>query len=140
MDNIIYRLEDGRLWNVPEAKWTNPANIATLLLETFSEDESEESLAEGRFRIIDLVSAEGVSNEKYLAATLAFYDYPLGELAMLTAKGIQEELDRLDAEYLTPRILAGLATGDKFALSQWHEHEEKAAPLRKRFEELEADS
>ena len=39
-------------------------------------------------------------------------------------------LAALDAQYLTVRTLAGLAVGDAYALAQWHEHEQLAAPLR----------
>lgn len=42
------------------------------------------------------------------------------------------QLAALDAEYLTPRILAGMAAGDEYALEQYRIHEEKAAPWRER--------
>ena len=127
MADIIYKLADGRLWDVDKAQWIDPAMTA---------DEQGQETPQGD--VIKLVSAEGKSDPEYLAKTLAFYDYPLGELAMHSAKGIKEELKRLDEEYLTPRTLAGLSTGDKEALARWQEHEEKAAPLRERLKELES--
>lgn len=121
MENIIYRLADGRMWDVAKVCFID----------------AEEAAACVGAKVIDLVSAEGVSDETYLAKTLAFYGYPMGELALLSRKGIHEELARLDAEYLTPRTLAGLGTGDAEALARWNEHEERAIPLRERLAELE---
>jgi hypothetical protein len=43
---------------------------------------------------------------------------------------IPEQLRELDEKYLTPRVLAGIASGDEYALGQWNKHEEEAAPLR----------
>ena len=128
MDDVIYRLADGRLWDVKNARWIEP-------IMTANEIGGETPQGD----VIDLVSADGQSDEEYLAKTLAFYDYPLGELAAISPKGIKEELARLDAVYLTPRVLAGLATGDEYAAGRWREHEEKADPLRKRLEELESN-
>ena len=142
--NIIYRLADGRLWDVKNACWLtdeagklNPDHVEVL------SDDLQDALDRGELEtgpeipVIDLVSASGESDPAYLARTLAFYNYPLGELAALSAKGIREELARLDAEYLTPRVLAGLATGDAYAGERWLEHERKAAPLRARLAEME---
>lgn len=116
MENIIYKLADGRLWDVQGAAWLPEAGRAA-----YSGEE-----------VITLVSAEGRSDESYLAETLAFYGYPLGELIMLSPQGIRDRLNQLDAEYLTPRVLAGLATGDEYARQRWQEHEAQAAPLRER--------
>ena len=43
---------------------------------------------------------------------------------------IDAELEALDSEYLTPRILAGASTGDEYALGQIALHNELAGPLR----------
>lgn len=148
MADIYYRLADGQIWDVQKAEWLDPeeAEILTAAqnISIASETESDEvpenpdqGVEQGG--IIDLVSAEGKSDVEYLAKTLAFYDYPLGELVMYSTKGIKEELQRLDEEYLTPRTLAGLATGDSYAMTQWQEHETKAVPLRQRLEELESE-
>lgn len=146
MANIYYRLADGQIWDVQKAAWVDPeeAEILTAAqnISTASETESDVAFENpdqigDQWGIIDLVSAEGKSDIAYLAQTLAFYDYPLGELVMYSSKGIKEELARLDAEYLTPRTLAGLATGDSYAMTKWQEHEQKAIPLRQRLEELE---
>ena len=42
------------------------------------------------------------------------------------------QLAALDAKYLTPRTIAGLATGDPYALEQYRLHEEEAEPWRAR--------
>lgn len=150
MENqIFYRLADGQIWDVQHAAWLLPneaeeleaAQITSAAIESQDTDAILENPEQGADQggIIDLVSAEGNSDVEYLAKTLAFYDYPLGELVMYSAKGIKEELQRLDNEYLTPRTLAGLATGDQYAIAQWQEHETKAAPLRQRLEELESE-
>lgn len=118
--NIIYKLSDGRLWSVAQACWLEDEQGAV------NEDAS----------LIPLVNADGLSDAAYLARTLEFYGFALGELTLLSPKGIKEELDRLDADYLTPRTLAGLSTGDAEALGRWNEHEEKAVPLRERLREL----
>lgn len=60
MEDCIYKLADGRLWDTAKADWTDDKPGGD---------------------VICLVSAEGVSDEAYLARTLAFYHYPLGELA-----------------------------------------------------------
>jgi hypothetical protein len=52
------------------------------------------------------------------------------------AAGIKAELAALDAEYLTPRTLAGLAAGDEVALARVAAHEEKAVPLRAALAEI----
>ena len=43
---------------------------------------------------------------------------------------LKAQLDALDAKYLTPRVLAGLATGDSFAQIQWQQYQTEAAPIR----------
>ena len=126
MNEKIYRLADGRLWDVRKAAWIDPV---------MTTDEHGQETSRGE--VTDLVSADGKSDVDYLAKTLAFYDLPLGELAMYSEKGIKEELARLDAEYLTPRTLAGLSQNDQEALERYAEHEKKAAPLRERLRELE---
>lgn len=127
MENRFYRLADGRIWDTAKAEWINPAVVA-----------SEE--AQGKIQpdqIIDLVTAEGVSNVPYLVQTLEFYGYDPGELAQFSPLALKRNLKKLDDIYLTPRTLAGLATGDAYALAQWREHEEKATPIRQRLAELE---
>jgi hypothetical protein len=52
------------------------------------------------------------------------------------AASIKMALAGLDFQYLTPRTLAGAATGDSFALAQLARHEEEAAPLRARLAAL----
>ena len=48
------------------------------------------------------------------------------------------ELAALDAEYLTPRTMAGLAVGDEYALEAYRIHEEKAEPWRERLAAIPA--
>ena len=50
---------------------------------------------------------------------------------------IDSELEALDREFLTPRILSGLHFGDKYAIEQAKKHEEKAVPLREKRKALE---
>lgn len=123
----FYALQDGRVWDIENVQF-----VKTRI------SDNEDAIQD--VRTTHLIASDGSSDIKYLAKTLAFYDYPLGELVIFSEKGIKEELDRLDSEYLTPRVLAGLATGDEFAMSQWIEHEQKAKPLRERLAELEAES
>lgn len=117
----IYKIEGPKFWDTREACF-------------ISEQEAFDSG-------LDIISLHGVDGggEKVLINILTFYDYPLGEFVLYSVKGIKEELARLDAEYLTPRTLAGLSTGDEEALARWNEHEEKAVPLRARLAELEGE-
>jgi hypothetical protein len=50
---------------------------------------------------------------------------------------LKDALYSLDARYLTPRVLAGLALGDEYALAQWEAHEAQAAPLREQMSALQ---
>lgn len=109
-DDLIYRLGDGRLWDPRQARYI--------------------AAEEASGRILNLRSAEGDDTEAYLIRTLEFYDLPLGELAAQSPKAIKARLAALDAQYLTPRTLAGLAANDPVAQSRWLEHEAKAEPLR----------
>lgn len=136
MADIFYRLADGRIWDVQKAGWLD-SEEAEILTAAQNISITPDSPEHGG--IIDLISAEGESDVEYLAITLAFYNYSLGELLMYSTKGIKEELKRLDEEYLTPRTLAGLSTGDAEALARWNEHEVKAQPLRQRLAELESE-
>jgi hypothetical protein len=43
---------------------------------------------------------------------------------------IDAELGRLDAKYLTFRVLAGIALADQYALDRYEKHEAEAEPLR----------
>lgn len=52
------------------------------------------------------------------------------ELAQEAQAKIKGRLAALDAKYLTPRTLAGLAVGDEYALEQWRAHEAEAEPFR----------
>lgn len=151
MADIFYKIADGRIWDVQKAEWLNQDEAASLeavqnvaianndmvmIYPDLNEDIENPVIIDDQVGIINLVSADEQSDVAYLAKTLAFYNFPLGELAIYSIKGIKEELDRLDEDYLTPRILAGLSTGDVYAMAQWQEHEVKAAPLRQRLKEL----
>ena len=125
MDKIIYKLADGRMWNVSMAQWIDPAT-------PLSADEQSGNGGD----IINLISADGKSDIEYLAKTLAYYDYPLGELVIYSEKGIKEALARLDEELLTPRTLAGLTVNEPEAIARYQEHEARANPLRQRLAEL----
>lgn len=116
MPNRKYKLEDGRVWDVESSCYVEPAQENVVLL-----------YADGR-----------PAGEDYLIRTLRFYGYPLGELADKCPEAIREQLAELDEKYLTPRILAGLATGDAYAAEQWAAHEREAAPLRQKLAALEA--
>ena len=128
LPNIIYGLADGRMWNVPRASFLSTAEKARL---------EAEPAAPGAYDLIELVSASGESDEAYLLRTLDFYGYPFGALRPFNEQEIKRELEWLDAEYLTPRTLAGLATGDAEALARWQAHEQAAAPLRAKLARLE---
>lgn len=146
MTDIYYRLANGAIWDVQKAEWLSPDEASILEaahnINMVSENSDADAIREDQAPemeqggIIDLATAEGQSDVAYLAKTLAFYGYPLGELVIYSVKGIKETLKKLDDEYLTPRTLAGLSTGDTLAISRWQEHEEKAAPLRERLSEL----
>ena len=81
MHSVIYELSDGRRWDTDAARFLG----------------SGEPLPDNS-TVIPLISAEGQSDEAYLIRTLTFYNYPLGELALLLSKDIKEELTTLDAE------------------------------------------
>ena len=51
---------------------------------------------------------------------------------------VMGELAANDAAYLTPRVLAGLALGDKYALEQYRKHEEEAESWRIRLAAIPA--
>ena len=55
---------------------------------------------------------------------------PQAVLDARAASELKAQLDALDAKYLTPRVLAGLVTGDSFAQARWQQHETEAAPIR----------
>ena len=117
MRQFLYQLADGRLWDVNNASYIN------------NHDNGAE--------VVKLRTSEGVADETYLIRTLRFYGYPLGELTEKCPEAIREQLNALDEKYLTPRILAGLATGDTYAAEHWAAHEREAAPLRQKLAELE---
>jgi len=52
-----------------------------------------------------------------------------------TKRKVEAQLAALDREYLTPRILAGLALGDSHAIEQAQIHERLAIPLRAEWQE-----
>lgn len=117
MNTIIYQLSDGRYWDTQSAAYI---------------DVPQEGSS-----IVPLYANGHPAGEDYLIRTLRFYGYPLGELAEKCPEAIREQLNVLDEKYLTPRILAGLATGDAYAAEQWAAHEREAAPLRQKLAELE---
>lgn len=145
---MIYRLADGRMWDVEKAAWLDPEEVATLTAGQNINAVSDNAEADAPLitpdpimeqnSIIQLSSSDGKSDVAYLVKTLAFYNYPLGDLIIYSPKEIREELARLDAEYLTPRTLAGLTIGDEIAIARYAEHEDRAAPLRERLKELES--
>ena len=58
------------------------------------------------------------------------------ELKAEQITSLKYKLDALDTKYITPRVLAGLATGDSYAKTQWTQHETEAAPIRTQISEL----
>ncbi len=140
MRDIIYKLADGRLWHASRGEFITKPVMAAEAGETGKgESASLEALGEAGAMIMELVSAEGRSDEKYLAETLESLNLPLGEMVWISITGLKRELEKLDAEYLTPRTLAGLAVQGAYALEKWRGPEEKAAPLRERISELEEE-
>ena len=63
-------------------------------------------------------------------ALLAKPEKSAEELAQEAQAKIKGRLAALDAKYLTPRTLAGLAVGDEYALEQWRAHEAEAETFR----------
>lgn len=116
---LIGNGESSRIWSVAEAEYV-----------------TRDELPEGA-ELTRLETAEGVSDESYLADTLEFYGWPPGILALKNVQGIKRRLAELDAEYLTSRTLAGIGANDPQALARWNEHEEKAIPLREKLAQLE---
>ncbi|MCL2214179.1 MAG: hypothetical protein FWC06_03105 [Treponema sp.] len=49
---------------------------------------------------------------------------------------VDGQLEALDRKYLTPRVLGGIGIGDEYAIGERNKHEQEAAPLRVRREEL----
>lgn len=142
MRDIIYKLADGRLWQASRGEFiANPVmTAADGPGDGQSAGQDAAAPQDGAdAMIIDLASAEGRSDETYLAETLESLNLPLGEMVWISITGLKRELEKLDTEYLTPRTLAGLAVQDAYALEKWKEHEEKAAPLRERINELQEE-
>jgi len=50
---------------------------------------------------------------------------------------IEAQLDALDREYLTPRILAGITQGDTYSIGKAQEHEQFSVPLRAKWKKLD---
>lgn len=120
MEREFYRIAGGRIWDTAKGAFIAPAELP----------EGAEAL--------DLISAEGDDSEGYLARALSFYGLPLGELAEPSPTSIKRELAKLDELYLTPCVLAGLASGDDPTARAYYEaHERLAAPLREKLAELE---
>lgn len=69
-------------------------------------------------------------------ALLAKPEKSAEELEQEARTKIKGQLAALDAKYLTPRTLAGLAVGDEYALEQWRAHEAEAEPFRMRLAAL----
>lgn len=120
MEITFYQIGDGRVWDTVSASFIPPEEVPAGI------------------EPLELISAEGDSSEAYLARTLEYYNLPLGELAELSAPAIKRELAKLDALYLTPRVLAGLAHGgDSTAQAYYYAHERLAEPLRAKLARLE---
>ncbi|UQZ88532.1 hypothetical protein C4J81_04650 [Deltaproteobacteria bacterium Smac51] len=119
--NYYWLIADGRIWGFKEARWLDRTEMP---------DED---------MMVELRHNDQVAGLDYLRETIRFYGGDLGELATDKERAIEikSELDALDAEYLTPRILANLAVGDEYALARKAEHEAKAAPLRHQLAGLE---
>ena len=132
LPNIIYKLADGRMWDVPNARFLSAYEKSRL------EAQPAESLSD--YDLTELVSASGESDEAYLLRTLEFYHFPTGALTLNTIPALKYGLKQLDEEYLTPRTLGGLAENDPEALARWNEHERLAEPLREKLRQLEGQS
>ena len=124
LPNIIYKLADGRMWDVAKARFLSDYEKSQF------EARAAESFAD--YDLMELVSASGESDEAYLLRTLEFYHFPTGALTLNTPSALRYGLAQLDAEYLTPRTLGGLAEKDPEALERWQEHERLAQPLREK--------
>jgi hypothetical protein len=53
---------------------------------------------------------------------------------------VDERFKALDDKYLTPRVLAGLSTGDEYAQAQWAAHEAEAQALRDELAQAKAEA
>lgn len=115
--SVFYKISNGQLWDVQKGKY---------------------STASPTDEVIVLYTDGMPAGEEYLIRTLRFYGYPLGELTEKCPDAILDQLKALDEKYLTPRALAGLATGDAYAAEQWEKHEAEAIPLRQKLAALEA--
>ena len=113
----FYGIEGNRVWDVKKACYT----------KTYTPEDVFYLYEEGKS-----------ASETYLIRTLLFYGLPLGDLALKNADAVKDKLKALDEVYLTPRILAGLASGDSYAAEQWAKHEAEAVPLRQKLAALEA--
>jgi hypothetical protein len=58
------------------------------------------------------------------------------ELKEMRISEIKQQLASLDSQYLTPRVLAGLHSGDEYALASVATHKSLAAPLREKLATL----
>lgn len=126
MERYIYKLNDGRVWDTQAAAYI------------------DEPLAPGEICdqnvAFQTLWANGApAGEDELIKNLRLYNFDLGELTEKCGDAIREKLQALDAEYLTPRVLAGIATSDAYALEQWASHEALARPWREKLAALEGD-
>jgi hypothetical protein len=62
------------------------------------------------------------------------------ECSEINTSGFERKLKELDEKYLTPRVLAGLAEGDAYALAQWEKHEAEAQAIRDLLAQARADA
>lgn len=114
-----YQLPDGRIWLAEAGHFIAAAPAPANLVQ------------------LSGPRCAAIGAEAYLCETLLLHNFPLGEVAIYTAEGIRRKLAELDAQYLSPRTLAGLQTGDAQARANWTAHELAAEPLRQKLRQLE---
>jgi hypothetical protein len=108
---------------------------------------SENEMKTAEFKKAGLVVPEEKFNSNGCYARLVNGEIVVGRTS--EEKRMQEVLDQiqeldtqlesLDKEYLTPRILRGLAKNDEYAIKSANTHENKAVPIRKQREILQSE-
>jgi hypothetical protein len=118
-DTRILMRQGGEL--VPDPNWTTFSAMHTLTL-------------------VSVIEAGEVASRWWVARDAEGTPCAFEECFEVDVSGYDLKFAELDEKYLTPRVLAGLAAGDPYALEQWNAHEAEAAALRETLPQAKADA
>jgi len=107
------------------------------------EDLPQMSLSEAWYEvhkeIIQQCSTQNKNQETTKRIANKFYEVLKNRLLGVNSRQVREidaQLQALDKEHLTPRIISGAVLGDAYAIDQVRMHDTKAIPLREHRKEL----